>query len=132
MSPAYAARLAAVGRIGLASLFLLAGLNKLLNYQSTLEMMHGAGLEPAALLLPATILLELGAGGIVAWGKRYAAIAALLLSAFTLATNLIFHRFWEFEADLAGLQLSLFFKNIAIMAALLYVATTMATRANDA
>lgn len=109
------------GRVVLASLFMLGGLNKILNYDDTLAMMRGAGLEPAALLLPPTIALELGGGALVAFGRRFAVPAALALAGFTIATNLFFHRFWAGGPD-ATLQLSLFFKNISIAGGLLFVA----------
>jgi putative oxidoreductase len=113
-----------LGRVTLASLFLLAGINKVLNYGPTLVMMREAGIEPALLLLPLTILLELGAGGLIARGRRLAAVSAIILAIYTLATNLFFHRFWELSGVVAELQLSLFFKNIAIFGALLYLAAT--------
>jgi putative oxidoreductase len=113
--------LTATGRLVLASLFMLGGLNKIMNYADTLAMMRGAGLEPAALLLPLTIALELGGGGLVAFGRRFAVPAALMLAIFTLATNMFFHRFWSAGPD-AALQLSLFFKNVSIAGGLLFVA----------
>jgi putative oxidoreductase len=110
------------GRITLATLFILAGLNKIFNYEQTLEMMRGAGLEPAFALLPLTILLELGGGLLVAVARRFAVPAALALAVFTLATNLFFHRFWSVSGPESILQLSLFFKNVSIAGALVYVA----------
>jgi putative oxidoreductase len=111
-----------VGRVVLASLFVLAGLNKILNYNDTLTVMRDAGLEPAPLLLPITILLELGGGLLVAFGRRFTVLAAIALAVFTIATNLFFHQFWLFTGPEAILQLSLFFKNISIAGGLIYVA----------
>lgn len=117
-----------VGRVVLCSLFILGGVNKILNYGPTLVMMQKAGLEPASVLLPFTILLELGGGLTVAFGKRFAAITALVLAAFTLTTNIIFHNFWAMEGEIAALQLSLFFKNIAITGGLLYAAANLTAK----
>jgi putative oxidoreductase len=115
-----------IGRIGLASLFMLAALNKLLNYGATQAQMAGVGLEPSAILLPLTIALE-GVGGLlVASGLRWGSYAGVVLAVFTLATNVLFHRFWELDGTVAQLQLSLFFKNVAIAGALLYVAAQVA------
>jgi len=50
-------------------------------------------------------------------------IAALILAGFTLATNFFFHDFWTMDGNVRELELSLFFKNIAIAGALLFVAT---------
>lgn len=113
------------GRVGLASLFLLGGLNKILNYDSTLLSMREAGLEPAGFLLPLVIVLELVGGSFVAVGNRMAGMAALLLAGFTIATNFAFHEFWAMEGERAALELSLFFKNISIAGALIFVAGTM-------
>jgi putative oxidoreductase len=124
--PSLPAQLATVGRVILVSLFLLGGLNKLLNYDATLAMMQRAGLNPAPLLLPAVIALELGGGALVAFGKRFAVPAALALAIFTIATNLVFHRFWAMSGPVAALELSLFFKNVAISGGLLFVAATLA------
>jgi putative oxidoreductase len=111
-----------LGRVLLASLFILGGINKIVNYDATLAMMAGGGLEPATILLPLTILLELGGGLVVASGHRFSIYVALILAVFTIATNIIFHAFWTMTGPEAALQLSLFFKNISIAGALVYVA----------
>jgi putative oxidoreductase len=114
-----------VGRCGLASLFILGAINKSMAYAETASRMDSVGLSPAVLLLPLTILLE-GAGGLLlASGTRLAPYAALALAVFTLATNWYFHRFWEVSEALAPLERSLFFKNIAVAGALLFVTATL-------
>jgi putative oxidoreductase len=118
----YLVAVSAIGRLLLASLFILGGINKLLNYAPTLAIMHGAGLEPAALLLPPTIAFELIGGFLVAFGRKWAAPAALLLGCYTLVTNYVFHDFWNMTGDMAALQLSLFFKNVSIAGALFFFA----------
>lgn len=123
--------LAAAGRAGLALLFILGGLNKLTSFGEVAARMEGVGIAPAALFLPLTILLEIGAGALLALGPmiaggRYAPSAALALAVFTIATNVFFHRFWEIEGDLKALELSLFFKNVAIAGALVFAAATLA------
>jgi putative oxidoreductase len=111
-----------VGRALLASLFILAALNKMANYNATAVRMDAFGLHPVALLLPLTIALELLGGLSVAFANRWAGLAAVLLAGFTLATNFVFHQFWLSPAELRPLELSLFFKNIAIAGALIYFA----------
>jgi putative oxidoreductase len=118
------------GRIGLSSLFILGAINKLLNYGATQTYMSGVGLEPTAILLPLTIALE-GIGGLlVASGVRLGAYAGVALAIFTLATNAYFHRFWELDGTLAQLQLSLFFKNVAIAGGLIFAAAQLASKAS--
>ena len=111
-----------LGIFALASLFLLGGLNKILNWSDTLERMEAAGLTPAALLLPLTVALELIGGAALVYGRGPSVAAGLLLAGFTVLTNLAFHRFWEMNGVLGDLELSLFFKNIAIAGALTLVA----------
>ncbi len=110
------------GRAGLASLFILGGINKIANFGATAASMEAVGLVPTAVLLPATIALELGLGLVLALGLRWAWVAGLTLAVFTLATNVFFHRFWALEGELAQLELSLFFKNVAIAGALVFAA----------
>ncbi|WP_298471345.1 DoxX family protein [uncultured Erythrobacter sp.] len=112
----------AVGRAGLASLFVLGAGNKLGSYEPTLQKMSEAGIQQPDLLLPAVILLELIGGLIVAFGVRGSWPSAIALAVFTLATNVMFHRFWMMEGVIAQLELSLFFKNIAIASGLVLVA----------
>lgn len=114
--------LAAFGRGGLASLFVLGGANKIFTFAPTASRMEEVGLSPSALLLPATIALELVGGLMIALGLRWRQQAAIVLFTFTLATNVFFHRFWELSGAMAQLELSLFFKNVAIAGALLYFA----------
>ena len=116
------------GRIALASLFLLGGLNKVLNYKATLASMEAVGLSPAPLLLPLVIGLELIGGALVALGRRGAALAALALAMFTLSTNVFFHDFWNMDGDIAALELSLFFKNVSIAGGLLFFAGAVGSR----
>ncbi|MEO0418782.1 MAG: DoxX family protein [Pseudomonadota bacterium] len=111
------------GRAGLASLFLLGGLNKLFSGDATSSRLQEIGLEPIGVFLSLTIGFELIAGLTLAVGIRFAWIAAMGLAAFTLTTNALFHRFWELDGELAALELSLFFKNIAIAGALLALAS---------
>lgn len=113
------------GRCGLASLFVFGAINKAMAYGDTATRMESVGLSPALILLPLTMILEGFGGLLLASGSRLAPYAGLALAVFTVATNLYFHRFWEVDASLAPLERSLFFKNIAITGALLFVAATM-------
>jgi putative oxidoreductase len=110
------------GRVLLSSLFILGGLNKLLDPAATVAMMQGAGLLLPGLLVWAVIALEMGGGLIVALGLRWHGWAALALAGFTLLANVLFHAFWTMESSAAAIQLSLFFKNIAVAGGLLVVA----------
>ncbi|MEM1081457.1 MAG: DoxX family membrane protein [Pseudomonadota bacterium] len=111
-----------LGRLLLASLFLLGGVNKILNFSATQASMQAVQLEPSLLLLILTIVLELGGGLLIAIGRWYVFPAALLLALFTLATNVYFHNFWAFEGEQQQVQLSFFFKNLSIAGGLFLIA----------
>lgn len=99
------------GRIGLAVVFLIGGVGKIVGYASTQGYMESYGVP--GLLLPLVIVLEIGgaAGLIVGWKTRWFALA---LAAFTVLTALLFH--FDFGDSL---QKILFLKNIAIAGGLL-------------
>ena len=120
---------AVIGRTGLASLFLLGALNKSLTYTETSARMTEVGLVPVSILLPATIALELIGGAALIYGRKAAVFAAVSLCLFTLATNVWFHRFWALDGLYAELELSLFFKNVAIAGALIYAGAVEWSRA---
>ena len=110
------------GRVGLASLFILGGINKLINFGDVAGQMVGVGLPFTSALLPFVILLEIVGGLAVAIGRMGAVLSALALAGFTIATNFVFHTFWSMEGQVAALELSLFFKNISIAGALILFA----------
>ena len=111
-----------VGRIILGSFFVLAGINKIANYAETAAGMDAVGLP--GLLLPLVIALEIVGGVIVASARpaRLVFPTGLVLAGFTVLTNVFFHDFWAQPDHLAPLELSMFFKNLAIAGALLMVA----------
>ena len=117
-----------LARVLLASLFILGGVNKILNYSETLAMMQAANMPITGLLLPATILLELGGGLVVALGRFRHGVVALALACYTLLVNLVFHAFWALPEPESAMQLSLFFKNISIVGGLLLVAAIARSR----
>jgi putative oxidoreductase len=110
------------GRLGVAAFFILAGINKVLNPAQTQAMIDASILAPLALIYYATFVFEIAAGLTLALDGPRAAYAAVALALFTVATNLVFHRFWEITGPMAQPELSMFFKNIAIAFALLYIA----------
>ena len=111
-----------IGRGVLGLFFVLAGVNKIMSYAATASSMTAVGLPD--ILLPLVIALEVVGGLIVMLGRPATALplTALALAGFTVLTNVFFHRFWELDGQLAQLELSLFFKNLALAGGLLMVA----------
>lgn len=94
------------GRILLAIMFLLAGLQKISGYAGTQGYMEAMGVPGA--LLPLVIALEVGGAVAIIAGWRVR-LVAFLLAGFTLLSALIFHR-----APGDATQAILFMKNLAI------------------
>jgi putative oxidoreductase len=94
------------GRILLAAMFLIAGIQKVGGYAGTQGYMEAMGVPGA--LLPLVIALEVGGAIaiILGWHTR---LFALLLAGFTLLSALVFHR-----ASDDPMQAILFMKNLAI------------------
>jgi len=112
-----------IGRMALASLFILGGFNKIFNFTETVKSMESVGIILPTVLLPMVITLELAGGALIAFALPRYRIAAMALAIFTLMTNYFFHDFWTMQGQIRDLELSLFFKNIAIAGALIVLAT---------
>lgn len=108
--------LPAIGRVLLASLFLVSGFGKLMAPTATKGYIVAAGLPLPELAYLLAVAVEVGLGLALVLGYRTRVVAALM-AGFTVFTALAFH------ADFAdGNQINNFLKNIAISGGLLYVA----------
>lgn len=102
------------GRILMATLFILAGLGKITQYEGTQAYMAAMGVPGA--LLPLVIALELG-GGLALIAGFQTRLISLALAGFSLASAFIFH------SNLADqMQFILFFKNVAMAGGFLIIA----------
>ena len=108
-----------LGRLMLALIFILAGVEKVTDLARTSAYMEAVGV-PSALLWP-TILLEVLGGIAIAIGYK-TALAALGLALFSIAAAVLFHS--DFSDKM---QMILFLKNIAMTGGLLILATSGAT-----
>ncbi|OBS10249.1 DoxX family protein [Acidihalobacter prosperus] len=109
-----------VGRILLAQIFVIAGVDKILAYHGTAQYMAAYGVP--SVLLPLVILLEVGGGValMLGWQARWIALA---LSAFSIVTAIIFHH------DIAnGMQKILLMGDLSFAGGLLVVAVVGAGR----
>ncbi len=103
-----------IGRLLLAFVYITAGLGKIAAYEGTAGYMASQGMPLISILLPLTILLEIGGGILIAVGF-FTRPAALAIIAFTVVASLIFHQFWAAPAEQAQLQQIMFFKNIGLV-----------------
>jgi len=111
---------ALAGRILLAFMFILSGFGKIGGYDATAAYMAAKGMPMIGVLLPLTILTELGGGLALAAGFK-ARWVALLLAGFTILAALIFHDFWAVEAAQKMNTQIHFMKNISIAGGMLMV-----------
>ena len=102
-----------LGRIFLSTIFLIEGINKIFNYESTIEYMENFSV-PEYLAIPA-IIVEILFPLLLIVGYQ-TKISALVLAMFTLATALIFHT--DFTNQM---QLTSFLKNFAIAGGFLII-----------
>lgn len=104
---------APVGRVLIAFIFVMSGLNKMFNYGATAGWMDAMG-APGS-LLPLVIFLEVlgGLAIIVGWQTRWVALA---LAGFSVLSALIFHNNFADQNEMAN-----FMKNIAIAGGFLFL-----------
>lgn len=108
-----------VGRGLIAALFILAGWQKVQNWDSTTLYMAEHGISMIQPLLALAIVVEIGAGLGLLIGFR-TRLLALVLFAFTLVVSFQLHDFWTIaETDVARVEAQLFAKNMAIAGGLL-------------
>ena len=104
---------ALVGRVLIAVIFLIAGINKIPAYAVTQNYMDSMGVP--GVLLPLVILLEIigGIAIILGWQSRFVAFA---LAIFSILSAILFHSNFANQNDMI-----MFMKNIAIAGGFLFV-----------
>jgi len=97
---------APLGRLLLAMMFFMAGLNKISNFAGTQAYMEAMGVPGA--LLPLAIALEVlgGLAIILGWQTK---LAALALAGFSVVSAAIFHADFSNQAEMTS-----FMKNVTI------------------
>lgn len=110
-----------LGRILIALLYIPAGINKIGGFQGTVGYIASKGLPLPQVAAAGTIVVEVAVAAalLVGFKARY---AALVLAAFTFVAAVIFHNFWAVPAEQVMMQQIQFFKNLAIVGGLLFVA----------
>lgn len=83
-----------VGRIALTCAFWWGGLAKLTDFSGAIAEAQHFGLEPATIVVIATIIVQLGASLLIII-DRWTWLAAGALGVFTLLATLVAHDFWN-------------------------------------
>jgi len=107
---------ATAGRVLLAALFLVSGIQKLFVPAMIQGYIASAGLPDPSLVYAITVVIEIGAGALLLVGFR-TRLTAWVLAAFTVAAALLFHH--DFGDPNQAVH---FLKNLAIAGGLVHVA----------
>ena len=113
----------ASGRVLLGIYFLLPGLGKIFTYSDNLILLASKGVPLSVISLPLTILIEIGLGLFLIFGK-YVRVSSLILFALTILINIFIHDFWNSSGDIQAHEAQNFYKNMGVAAGLLILATT--------
>ncbi|NCF76057.1 MAG: DoxX family membrane protein [Proteobacteria bacterium] len=110
------------GRVLLGLYILIPGISKITGFDDTAAYMLTHGVPLVSLLLPITIVLQIGSGVALVAGWQTRAIA-LMLAGMILVINVFMHDFWNvYEGLTQQHETQNFIKNLAIMAGLLTLA----------
>jgi len=109
-----------LGRIFLAFIFLMSGLEKIGNWDQTAGYMASKEMPMIPLFLVGAIFLEVlgGLSVLLGWKARVGAAGLLV---FLVPTTLIFHNFWALEGMEQQAQMINFLKNLAILGGLFLI-----------
>lgn len=122
-----------LGRLCFSAVFIVAGVNKILHWDSTeqylvnqlLDLLAKSYQQPWAQVLfdkvlplaPTLLVLATIAellGGLLVLTGMQVRLGAFILSLFLIPTTVLFHSFWNFEGSEQQLQLVMFLKNLSI------------------
>jgi len=106
--------LASIGRLALASPFIVSGLAKLVDFDAAMGEMRAFGLAPPALFAALVIATQLG-GSALFLTRRFCWLGAGLLAGFTALATLLAHPFWTFDGADRMRQMMTFFEHAAIV-----------------
>ncbi|NUU03462.1 DoxX family protein [Herbaspirillum robiniae] len=111
-----------IGRVLLASLFVISGIFKIIGFNGTVAYFTSLGLPVPTIAVLVTILVEVGGGLLLMTGRGVKPVA-LIIALFTVGATLSAHHFWTLDGAAAQAQLTHFLKNVSIIGALLLVST---------
>lgn len=113
-----------IGRVLLGLYFLFPGLTKIPSYDAMVAYMTLHHVPFVSVLLPLTIVLQIGLGLSLITGYRIKE-PALILAVLTLFINLGMHDFWnDYPNTDAGHEMQNFIKNLGILAGLLVLSAS--------
>ena len=105
---------ALVGRIVMSIIFITSGLDKLMGFAATEQMIESKGVPVPEFAAAIAVLIELGGGLAIlfGWKTRWAALAFVV---FLFVISPIFHGFWAMEGVERSANEINFMKNLTIL-----------------
>ncbi|MGY1424641.1 DoxX family protein [Lysobacter sp. A289] len=116
-----------LARLLLMLLFLISGWSKLIDYQGTAAYLASIGTPLPSIAAAVAVIMEFFVALALIVGVCVRPLA-LLMALFVLGTALIGHPFWSMEGADRAMNLTQFYKNVAIVGGLLLLAVTGAGR----
>lgn len=107
-------------RILISQMFLISGIQKILDPAGTADQMASRGMFWIPLFLWAAVAVELGGGLSVLLGAK-ARFGALALFLFLIPVTLTFHNFWTYPPEEQRTQMLFLIHNVALMGGLLLI-----------
>lgn len=120
--PAVRNILTLLGRVLFSLIFIVAGIQKLMDFKGSVAYITAAGLPYPEILASIAIIFELGGALMILFGW-HAKIGALLILIFALTVSFAIHHFWTFPPAEMQTQMMQFLKNLAIAGGALYILT---------
>jgi putative oxidoreductase len=105
---------ALIGRIALAAIFVLSGLQKLIDFTGTASMIASAGVPLPTVAAAVAVVIELG-GGLAIFAGWMTRVAALAIVVFLIIVSPIFHNFWTMEGEARMMNQIMFLKNVSML-----------------
>ena len=109
-----------LGRILIAVIFVLAGINQLGTMDETSANMASHGIPYPTNLVWGVVALEL-VGGIMLIAGLLTRLVALAFFFYTLTLAVLFHPYWAFTGAAARTQHASFYEHLAMMGGMLFV-----------
>lgn len=113
---------ALVGRVMLASVFIVTGLERIDQWTPSVAYLSDKGIPGVPILLGVALAVQFLAAALVIIGFK-ARASALVLALLTIPATWIFHSYWSYSPGIEQqMQALLFLKNLAILGGLIVVA----------
>lgn len=109
-----------VGEVLLSLIFLTSIWGKITNWSGTVGWMQSLGIPAAGFLMVVSFLIEVVGTVLLLTGFR-AGWGAVLLIVFLVPVTLLIHGWWKYPEEQQMTQQIMFFKNLAIIGAMLLV-----------